>query len=171
MIYRTIMFIISDMTFVRCTAPLLSMPGLKKVYSKTCVKRPLSKIPKIVFQDQLSLNAGQKYCRRLQVEHSAILLTFIKLPVVIKTFFLSIFAWPFYTGSTVLMYITNSRVTRHTFTQSWFDILVRVRAWKRQLNGSDQCLLPYVLSSPMSSEWIFWSDCIDVKGGPSRPTS
>ena len=33
-------------------------------------------------------------------EHSAILLTFIKLPVVIKTFVLSIFEWPFYTGFT-----------------------------------------------------------------------
>ena len=31
-------------------------------------------------------------------EHSAILLTFIKLPVVIKIFVLSIFEWPFYTG-------------------------------------------------------------------------
>ena len=30
--------------------------------------------------------------------HSAILSTFIKLPVVIKTFVLSIFEWPFYTG-------------------------------------------------------------------------
>ena len=28
-------------------------------YSKTCVKQPLSKRPKIGFQDQLSLNAGQ----------------------------------------------------------------------------------------------------------------
>ena len=51
------------------------------------------------FQDRLSLNAGQKYCRMLQREHSAILSTFIKLPVVIKTFVLSIFEWPFYTGS------------------------------------------------------------------------
>ena len=32
-------------------------------YSETCVKRPLSKKTKIVFQDQLSLNAGQKYCK------------------------------------------------------------------------------------------------------------
>ena len=40
---------------------------------------------------QLSLNAGQKYCRMLQGEHSAILLTFIKLPFVIKIFVLSIF--------------------------------------------------------------------------------
>ena len=60
---------------------------------KTFVKRPLSKRPKIVNQDQLSLNAGQKYCRMLQWEHSAIFSTFIKLPFVIKIFVLSIFEW------------------------------------------------------------------------------
>ena len=59
-------------------------------YSETCVKRPLSKRPKIGFQYQLSLNAGQKYFRVLQGEHSAILSTFIKLPFVIKIFVLSI---------------------------------------------------------------------------------
>ena len=59
--------------------------------SKTCVKQPLSKRQKNGFQDLLSLNAGQKYCRMLQWEHSAILLTFIKLLVVIKTYVLSIF--------------------------------------------------------------------------------
>ena len=69
-------------------------------YSKTCVKRPLSKRLKIGIQDQLSLNAGQKYCRMLQGKHSAILLTFIKLPFVIKIFVLSIIEWPFYTGFT-----------------------------------------------------------------------
>ena len=31
------------------------------MYSKTCVKRLLSKRPKIGFQDYLSLNAGRKY--------------------------------------------------------------------------------------------------------------
>ena len=62
---------------------------------------PLSKRPKIGFQDKLSLNAGQRYCRMLQGEHSAILLTFIKLPFVIKIFVLSNFEWPFYTGFTV----------------------------------------------------------------------
>ena len=36
------------------------------MYSETCVKRPLSKRQKIGFQDQLSLNAGRKYCRILQ---------------------------------------------------------------------------------------------------------
>ena len=35
-------------------------------------------------------NAGQKYCRMLQGEHSAILLAFSKLPFVIKIFVLSI---------------------------------------------------------------------------------
>ena len=47
-----------------------------------CYKRPLSKRPKIGFQDQLSLNVGQKYCRMLR-EHSSILLTVILLPFVI----------------------------------------------------------------------------------------
>ena len=79
-----------------------------QTYSKTCVKRPHTKRPKIGFHDQLSLNAGQKYCRMLQVEHSAILLIFIKLPFVIKIFVLSIFEWPFYTGFTVIAYIKHT---------------------------------------------------------------
>ena len=69
--------------------------------SKTCVKGPLLKRPKFGFQDQLSLNAGQKYCRMLQGEHSAILSTFIKLQIVIK---ISVFVWPFYTGFTVIVF-------------------------------------------------------------------
>ena len=36
---------------------------------------------------------------------SAILSTFIKLPIVIKIFVLSIFEWPFYTGFTVFPYL------------------------------------------------------------------
>ena len=58
----------------------------RNMYSKTCVKRPLSKRLQIGFQDQLLLNAGQKYCRMLQGEHSAILSFFIKLPHIIKIF-------------------------------------------------------------------------------------
>ena len=46
--------------------------------------------PTFGFKDQLSLNPGLKYCRMLQLEHSAILSTFIKLPFVIKIFVLSI---------------------------------------------------------------------------------
>ena len=53
------------------------------------------------FQDHLSLNAGQKYCGILPLEHSALLSTFIKLsPFVIRIFVLSIFEWPLYTGFT-----------------------------------------------------------------------
>ena len=77
------------------------MVNMRFLYSKTCVKQPLSKRLKIGFQDQLSLNAGQKYCKMLQREHSAILSTLIKLPVVIKFFVLSIFEWTLYTGFTL----------------------------------------------------------------------
>ena len=48
------------------------------IYSKTCVKRPLKKEKKKIFKPNYLFNAAQKYCRR---EHSAILLTFIKLPI------------------------------------------------------------------------------------------
>ena len=69
-----------------------------KLYSKTCVKWPLSKRPKIGFQGQLPLYAGQRHWRMLQWEHSAMLLTFTKLYFVIKIFVLSNFEWPFNTG-------------------------------------------------------------------------
>ena len=74
-------------------------------YSKTCLKRPLKKKTKIGFQDQLSFNAGQKYCRMLLKEHSAILSTFNKLPVIIKIFALSIFEWPLQPGLIVLPFL------------------------------------------------------------------
>ena len=57
--------------------------------------------PTFGFQDRFTRNAGQKYCRMLQGEHSAILSTFIKLSFVIKIFVLSIFEWPLKTGFTV----------------------------------------------------------------------
>ena len=45
----------------------------------------------------------------LQGEHSVILLTFIKLPFVIKIFVLSVFEWPLKTGFTVyIKYDVNS---------------------------------------------------------------
>ena len=62
----------------------------QSICSKTCVTRTLKKTKKC-FEDQLSPNAGQKYCKMLQREHSAIFFTFIKLLVVIKIFVLSIF--------------------------------------------------------------------------------
>ena len=41
-----------------------------QIYSKTCVKWPHLKRPKFGFQDQLSLNAGRKHYRMLQVERN-----------------------------------------------------------------------------------------------------
>ena len=41
-------------------------------------------------------------------EHSAMLSTFIKLPIAIKIFVLSIFEWSFYTGFTLLNASTSS---------------------------------------------------------------
>ena len=70
-------FGISMMLFV-CKLSHELVGRLQPDYSKTGLKMPLSKRPKIVFQDQLSLNAGQKY-------------SFIKLIFVIKIFVLSIF--------------------------------------------------------------------------------
>ena len=61
------------------------------------VKRPLSKRPKKVFKTNYCL----MQVKIIQREHSAILSTFIKLPIVIKIFVLSIFEWPFYTDFTV----------------------------------------------------------------------
>ena len=83
------------------------------IYSKNCLKRPFKRKAKIGFQDQLSLNAGQKYCRMLQREHSAILLTFIKLPFAIKTFLLSIFKWPLKTVLTVYENIYSCPMKMH----------------------------------------------------------
>ena len=87
-------FIITVTMFSPDITIILLIPYM---YSKTCVKRPLSKRPKIGFQDQLSLNAGLTFCRILQGEHSAILSTFIGLPFAIKIFVLSIFEWPYCT--------------------------------------------------------------------------
>ena len=52
--------------------------GNKCKYSKTCVKLPLKNRQNKDLNDKLSLNAGQKYCRMLPLEHSVILLTCIK---------------------------------------------------------------------------------------------
>ena len=65
------------------------MTSLKK--TKHCFTRP-----NIAY-------AGQKYCRMLQVEHSAILSIFIKISFVIKILVLSIFERPL---KTVLLYFS-----------------------------------------------------------------
>ena len=73
---------------------------------KTCLKRSLLKMTKIGFNDRLLLNAGQKYYRMIQGEHSVVLSTFIKLPFAIRTFVLTIFEWPLKTGFTVSSHTT-----------------------------------------------------------------
>ena len=74
-----------------------------------CTVKPVlsghsKRTPILVFNTDLSLNAGQKYCRMLQREHSAIHLTLIKIPDSIKTFVLCIFKWPLKTGFTVSLF-------------------------------------------------------------------
>ena len=92
---------IFSITFFFILSFLQAKIQFKHLYSKSCLKRSLKKKAEIGFQDRLLLNAGQKYWRMLQ-EHSAILLTFIKLPFAINIFVLSILEWPPKTGFTVL---------------------------------------------------------------------
>ena len=77
---------------------------------KPVLSRHSKRTQKIVFQYRLLLNAGQKYCRMLQGEHSAILVTFIKLPLSIKTSVLSIIKWLFKTGFTVKFVVCCSLI-------------------------------------------------------------
>ena len=96
-----------------CLETYIFSQFFKYQYSKTCLKWPFSKRPKIGFQDQLPLNAGQKYCRLLQEEHSSIFSTLIKLPFVIKIFVLSVFEWPLKTGLTVpAEFVVQSNLTQ-----------------------------------------------------------
>ena len=83
-------------------SPLGTNATVTHYLQKIWLKWPLSKRPP-KNQDQLPLNEDQKYCRMLQREHSAIILTFIKLPFVIKIFVLSNFEWPLKTGFTALV--------------------------------------------------------------------
>ena len=46
-----------------------------------------------------------------QMEHSTILLTFIKLSFVIKIFILSIFEWPSYSGFTLIIIMDKEKYT------------------------------------------------------------
>ena len=102
-------YILHQMMTETAIHKLTAREAKQRYCSNTCVKRPLSNRPEICFQDHLSLNAGQRYCRMLPLEHSAILLTFINLPFVIKIFVLSIFKWLFYMGFTVFCYIVQKR--------------------------------------------------------------
>ena len=59
----------------------------KNIQLKKILSSHSERIPKIVFQERLLLNACQKYCRMLQGEHYAILSTYIKLPFPLRPLF------------------------------------------------------------------------------------
>ena len=81
------------------------------IYSKTCVNGH-SQTPFFAY-------AGQKCCKILQGEYSAILLTLIKLLFVVMIFVLTIYEWPFYTGFTVFAFKVK-RCVKGQFTFSNF---------------------------------------------------
>ena len=67
-------------------------------YSKSCVITATLKNTKSWFSRPIIPDCKSKV---LQNEHFAVLLTFIKLPLVINIFVVSISEWLFYTGFTV----------------------------------------------------------------------
>ena len=98
---------LETVSYVMCPQTTICLKNIHNSnYSKTCLKPPLKRRPKIGFQDRLSFKAGQKYCRMLQREHSAILLTGNKLTSIFKTFVLSFFECSLKTGFTVHVYST-----------------------------------------------------------------
>ena len=56
------------------------------------------------FSKPIIASCRPKVLQNALLEHSAIPLTFIKLPFAIKTFVLSIFKWPLKTGFTVVTF-------------------------------------------------------------------
>ena len=82
----------------------------------------------MVLQDQLSLNAGQKYCRM----HSAILSTYIKLPHGFKTFFVY-FEWQIKTGFTVL----------NLDSQGYFQIMTTFSIFRQHLEIQEKNYVPF----------------------------
>ena len=76
-----------------------SLGHILYMYSKLVLSGHSKRRPKLVFKIDYRL----MQFKGIEVEHSAILLTFIKLPFVIKIFVLSIFEWPLKTGFTVYL--------------------------------------------------------------------
>ena len=69
-----------------------------------------NKHQKLVFKTYYHLLQVKSIAECSNRDHSAILSTFIKLPLIIKIFFLSIFEWPLKTGITVF-YVYCSSLT------------------------------------------------------------
>ena len=68
-------------------------------------------------------------------EHSAILLTSIKLPFVFKTFVFSIFEWSLKTGFSVLLYLHHNLDHIYIKARSTVDVLNSEIVNKRILNN------------------------------------
>ena len=86
------------MVILKKKTPILA----ESAYSKTCLKRPIKKKTKNWFSKPIISKCRSKVLQNALLEHSAILLTCIKLPSVLKICVLSMFEWPLKTGSTVL---------------------------------------------------------------------
>ena len=136
-------------------------------YSKTCLKRPLKKKTKIGFQDRLLLNAGQKYCRMLQGEHSAILSTFIRLQFVIRIFVLSIFECPLKRGFTVWPLLFEFL---HQYDPK-FNLKIKVGHSDSRTSMAHTGLGPWkIVLTKGSPGWIMHKmTCRDYDDGSSQP--
>ena len=87
-------------------------------YSETGLKWPLKKDQKLVFKTPYRLMQVKKIAECPKRAFCNIS-TFIKLPFVIKTFVLSIFAWLFYTGFTVVYFCMKM----YSYKLCGFDVL------------------------------------------------
>ena len=72
-------------------------------------------------------------------EHSSILLTFIKVPFVIKFFVLSSFEWPFYTGFTVTNFRFPVNLVVWSILQYFWPTLSDNLSWKQIFSLFENC--------------------------------
>ena len=75
---RITVLILNETAFVMICVCVYTELYFFYIQMYTYTVKPLKTRPKIGFQDRLSLAAGQKYCRMLQRDQSAILSTYIK---------------------------------------------------------------------------------------------
>ena len=78
---------------------------------------------------------GGAFCSK--GEHSAILSTFIKLPFVFKTIFMSIFEWPLKTGFAVFGYCNLFSILNH---RSRFEV-IKLFSFSTELSTKFQLLI------------------------------
>ena len=100
-----------------------------KLYSKPVLSCHSKRRPKLVFKTDYFLMQVKSIAECSKGEHSAILSTFIKLPIVIKIFVLSIFEWLLKEGFTVL-YQVSPTDTVQFFYNGMFEIHRNGRCYK-----------------------------------------